>query len=98
MAPLREALLPLITLLPHPGNAVTHFIAICPHPKERQGLKFISIAGACVLVHNRLDMNNNFSSLGQIDWLVKDDASTENFAALRHCGAHSCAGIVSNKR
>ena len=79
--------MPLITLLPHPGNAVTHFIAISPHPKERQVLKFISIAGACVLVHNRLDMNNNFSSLGQIDWLVKDDASTVNFAAFCHCGA-----------
>jgi hypothetical protein len=64
LALLREALLPLITLLPHPGNAVSHFIAITPHPKEWQVLKFISIAGAWLLVPDRLDMNNNFSALG----------------------------------
>lgn len=91
LALLREALLPLIALPSYPVNAVAHFIAICPHPKERQVLKFISIAGACVLVPNRLDMNNNFSALGQIDWLVQDDASTVNFAAFCHRGAHTPA-------
>lgn len=88
LALLRETLLPPIALLSHPGNAVSHLIAISPHPKERQYLKLISIAGARVLGHNWLYMDNNFSALGQIDWLVQDNASAMNFAPFRHLGYH----------
>src|SRR5438309_1230165 len=94
---LGEALLPFLALPPNPRKVVAYLVAISPHPKERQMLELVTITRADTFVRNRLNMHNDLRALGEIDWLVQDDATVVDFAAFCHGLEKSlAAAIVSN--
>lgn len=60
-------------------------------------LELVTITRADTLVRNRLNMHDNLRALGEIDWLVQDDATAVDFAAFGHGVEKSlAAAIVSN--
>ena len=51
---------------------------------DAQMLELVTITRADTFVRNRLNMHDDFRALGEIDWLVKDDATAVDFAAFCH--------------